>query len=68
MSGPLFRKIDAYLIKAGDLDAAIVFYGAPRSLIPEILKGRDADSLILRRYLVSPTTRFFASVTNVPLD
>ena len=26
MSGPLFRKIDAYLIKAADLDAAVAFY------------------------------------------
>jgi lactoylglutathione lyase len=26
VSGPLFRKIDAYLIKAADLDAAVAFY------------------------------------------
>jgi predicted enzyme related to lactoylglutathione lyase len=28
MNGSLLRKIDAYLIKAADLDAAVAFYGA----------------------------------------
>jgi len=26
MRDPLFRKIDAYMIRARDLDAAIIFY------------------------------------------
>jgi predicted enzyme related to lactoylglutathione lyase len=45
MSNPLFRKIDAYLIKADDLDAAIAFYG--RRLGHAVI-WRTAESVAFR--------------------